>query len=323
MPTAHWTAFKHNPDRIGATNREAHIPKKGNSVGTMESMQTGKRKPSAVIAELASQLEETTKRLELANKRQKLAINAINAAANFITCPISGKVPLEPVMAEDGRFYDRADIQTHIDNAENGTLRSPVSGAPMGSTLMPYVEIQNNLHALIDSGLVEGDAAERLEKLRLDIATKEAEAGDTAAMCRLSVWYFYGRNGLQKDEKLAYEWCSKAGDLFDVAGMAYQGLQLYKGFGVDKDEVAGVSLLHMAAYNGNAYACYLLGNEYFLGDSGLAKNDKKAKYWLRKAVELSQDDKKDSCALPEDKIVDDCKRMLRTLQGDSVITAQI
>ena len=89
-------------------------------------------------------------------------------------------------MAEDGRVYNRADIQKHIDNAD-GNLRSPVTGAPMGPTLVPAVQVQNSLHALIEGGAVEDDSAERLKKV---IETrKKAEAGDTEAMCDLSDWY--------------------------------------------------------------------------------------------------------------------------------------
>jgi len=174
------------------------------------------------------------------NKRRKSAMDEI--VKEFI-CPISLELPVEPVTAEDGRVYNRADIQKHIDNADDDNLRSPVTGAPMGPTLVPAVQVQNTLHALIESGAVEDDSGERLKKV---IAMKKkAEAGDPKAMCYLSDCYYGGIIGLHPDFEQSYSWCSKAAALNDVSGIADKGYHLYMGLGVDKDQVTGSTLLGM------------------------------------------------------------------------------
>jgi len=268
-------------------------------------MAPGKRKTVAGVSAELSAAEETS-------KRRKSVIDAV--AKEFI-CPISLELPVEPVTAEDGRVYNRADIQKHIDNADDDNLRSPVTGAPMGPTLVPAVQVQNTLHALIESGAVEDDSGERLKKV---IAMKKkAEAGDPKAMCHLSDWYYSGRNGLHQDMKLSYEWASKAADLNRVEGIAYKGEHLYKGLGVDKDEVTGGTLLGIAAGKDNASSCYFLGYEFYKGTRGLPQDHKLAKYWLRKALELNQDDEKNNGPDLADGTIDDCKKMLEELDGES------
>mmetsp|Transcript_3978 Transcript_3978/g.9095 ORF Transcript_3978/g.9095 Transcript_3978/m.9095 type:complete len:269 (+) Transcript_3978:853-1659(+) len=263
-------------------------------------MAPGKRK--ATVPQLKAELSAEKE----TNKRRKSAMDEI--VKEFI-CPISLELPVEPVTAEDGRVYNRADIQKHIDNADN--LRSPVTGAPMGPTLVPAVQVQNSLHALIEGGEVEDDSAGRLKEFTA--TRKKAEAGDTEAMCDLSECYFCGMNGLHKDDKQAYAWCSKAADLDCALGMAYKGFHLYRGRGVDIDIAAGAALVGVAAGRDNALACYNLGVEYYDGDSGLPKNHTLAKYWLTKALELNQDDEKNTGVDLRDIIIEICERKLGEL----------
>mmetsp|Transcript_30687 Transcript_30687/g.67977 ORF Transcript_30687/g.67977 Transcript_30687/m.67977 type:complete len:273 (-) Transcript_30687:230-1048(-) len=268
-------------------------------------MAPGKRKTVAGVSAELSKSEET-------NKRHKAAIDA--TVKEFL-CPISLELPVEPVTAEDGRVYNRAGIQKHIDNADDDNLRSPVTGAPMGPTLVPAVQVQNTLHALIESGAVEDDSAERLKQFTA--TKKKAEDGDPDAMCDLGGWYYEGSNGLHKDYKQAYVWASKATALNHVPGMANKGMMLYRGRGVDEDKVAGAALLGIAAGRDDVFACYYLGDEYYTGGSGLPKDHKLAKYWLRKALELNQDDEKNNGPDLADGTIDDCKKMLEELDGES------
>jgi len=271
-------------------------------------MAPGKNK---IAADSEAEEESSASESKATEKRCKSAMAEI--AKEFV-CPISLELPVVPVTAEDGRVYNRADIQKHIDSAEDDNLRSPVTGSPMGPTLVPAVQVQNTLHALIESGVVDDDSGERLKKV---IAMKKkAEAGDPEAMCDLSKWYVAGSNGLHKDDKQAYVWCSKAADSYCFDGMAGKGMMLYHGQGVDQDEVAGTALLVMAACNDHPFACYFLGHEYYYGISGLPQDHKLAKYWLRKAHDLVQDDGIRSTCMTDDDF-EDCETMLKELEGAS------
>jgi len=272
-------------------------------------MAPGKNK---IAADSEAEEESSASESKATEKRCKSAMAEI--VKEFI-CPISLELPVEPVTAEDGRVYNRADIQKHIDNANDDNLRSPVTGAPMGSTLVPAVQVQNTLHALIEGGAVEDDSAERLKQFTA--TKKKAEDGDPDAMCDLGGWYYEGSNGLHKDYKQAYVWASKATALNHVPGMANKGMMLYRGRGVDEDKVAGAALLVMAACNDHAYACYFLGVEYFDGDSGLPEDHKLAEYWLSKAVDLNQDDEKNTGLALNDEVLVECKRMLKELEEDA------
>ena len=53
--------------------------------------------------------------LEAQHKRAKGAINSI---AKEYVCPIALELPVDPVTAEDGRVYNRSDIQKHIDQSK-------------------------------------------------------------------------------------------------------------------------------------------------------------------------------------------------------------
>ena len=109
----------------------------------------------------------TSSPLEAQHKRAKGAINSI---AKEYVCPIALELPVDPVTAEDGRVYNRADIQKHIDNSKckkyDGSeefeymyrdLRSPMTKEPMGPKLFPAIQVRNSIRALIDSGAIDGD----------------------------------------------------------------------------------------------------------------------------------------------------------------------
>ena len=73
--------------------------------------------------ELSDGLENEDKRgLENEHKRQKTAIDAI---VKEYLCPLSLELPVEPVTAEDGRVYNRADIAKHIENVGGGQPAQP------------------------------------------------------------------------------------------------------------------------------------------------------------------------------------------------------
>ena len=214
--------------------------------------------------------------------------SAINAAAREFLCPISFSLPIDPVVAEDGRVYNRADIQQHIDTIQNSQrrkmLRSPITNEPMGSKLLPAVQVRNSIRALIDSGSVEGDIAENWKVV--DDTRTAADNGDTDAMHTLALWLSWGSHGLQKDDVVAYDWLEKAAALGCIKSLAMQGERLLAGRngGGKKDKVEGAFLLGIAAAKGSEYAAFTVGKRHYHGRDGFPRNWQVAKYWLESFV---------------------------------------
>ena len=214
--------------------------------------------------------------------------SAINAAAREFLCPISFSLPIDAVVAEDGRVYNRADIQQHIDTVQSShrrkMLRSPITNEPMGPKLLPAVQIRNSIRALIDSGSVEGDIAENWKVV--DDTRTAADNGDTDAMHALALWLSWGSHGLQKNDVVAYDWLEKAAALGCIKSLAMQGERLLTGRngGDKKDKVEGAFLLGIAAAKGSEYAAFTVGKRHYHGRDGFPRNLQVAKHWLESFV---------------------------------------
>ena len=68
----------------------------------------------------------------------------------------------DPVTAEDGRIYERTEIQRHIDQrAAAGSLRSPMTNEPMGPKLLPSAQTRSMIRTLVRTGAIGDDKAAR------------------------------------------------------------------------------------------------------------------------------------------------------------------
>ena len=73
-----------------------------------------------------------------------------------ITCPITAALPVVPVLAEDGRIYERAAIKRWISTK----ARSPITNAPMGAHLAEASATTRPLVlSAIENGVVDDDSA--------------------------------------------------------------------------------------------------------------------------------------------------------------------
>eukprot|EP00563_Minutocellus_polymorphus_P015497 CAMPEP_0181055144 /NCGR_PEP_ID=MMETSP1070-20121207/19051_1 /TAXON_ID=265543 /ORGANISM="Minutocellus polymorphus, Strain NH13" /LENGTH=317 /DNA_ID=CAMNT_0023134453 /DNA_START=112 /DNA_END=1065 /DNA_ORIENTATION=+ len=263
--------------------------------------------------------------IECEHKRQKKAIDAI---VKEYSCPLSLELPVEPVTAEDGRVYNRADISRHIENAKNGdnddggndddddddddgngdeykNLRSPVTNEKMGPKLVPAIQVQNMIRALVESKAVDDASIEHWRKV--DTVRNKAINGDPVSMAILSGWFFDGDNGLFEDYEMSYSWVKKAADLENSRAKADVGYMLYNGNGVERNPTEAALYLGMAAAMGAPNGAYYLARFYFEGrdDVGcFAKDNGKARYWLIKALGNFGDDAKGQ------KLAEDLKKLL-------------
>ena len=213
---------------------------------------------------------------------------AINEWADELACPITQELPVDPVTAEDGRVYERQAMEEWLRSKAGQAIRSPVTNEPMGTKLLPAVQVRNTIKGMVQSGAISGDKAEawkRRIKEEEKVAEKRrrAEAGEARAMFNLGCWYRFGDKGLAQDYAQALEWYKRGADLDDPTCTANLGQMYALGQGTARDDVQGMMLLGHAAGLGSEGACYILGCYCEEGDHGLPKDPMQTRRWYRKS----------------------------------------
>ena len=210
---------------------------------------------------------------------------SINDAAKEFICPITHELPVQPVMAKDGKIYEREAIVEWF--ARKAT--SPSTGKVIDTELVPVVPVRNTIESLIQTGVIEGEIAEAWQKsLEFEKRVKEmrakAEGGDGEAMQWMGVSYTYGQS-VAKDEAQARAWFERSAAARHPPGMANFGQCLLSGIGGPQDILLGLVNVTEAAHLGSAMGACILGEVFFRGSFGLPKDLVRARFWLKKVVE--------------------------------------
>ena len=220
--------------------------------------------------------------------REKKMRESINGVAAELRCPITQELPFDPVIAEDGKIYERKAILEWFSKKDRPI--SPSTGAVIGKKLLPAVQTKNTIEMLVKSGAIEGELAtawtEKLEqgKLVKEMRAK-AEGGDGESMWLLGVWYDQGSNGLPEDKAQARAWYERSAAARDPCGTATLGHCLLDGLGGPQNTVFGVMNVTQAAELGADVGAYFLGYAFFRGAYGLPKDSVRARYWLKKVAD--------------------------------------
>lgn len=220
--------------------------------------------------------------------------SAIDQAADDFLCPISQELPVDPVVAEDGRIYERTEIERHIEQRE-GSLRSPMTNKPMGKKLLPSAQTRSMIRTLVRTGAIGGDKAARWEERlkeeeELQTWRREAEGGDGDAIFRLGIAQCARTHGLKQDVAAAYGWYKKGADLGHASCMAHAGSYLGLGKGVEQNRGHGIHLVTGAAWKGSRVASYMLGMWFDEGWHRMPKDAAQAKYWYARAADGALND---------------------------------
>jgi len=229
------------------------------------------------------------------HKRLKKAIKSIS---DELLCPITRHLPFDPVMAEDGRIYERDAIEEHIRKAaqeEKGDLKSPCTNEKMGTKLFSATQVHATIEHLVKSQAIDKNLIDAWfiswmtqaeQKKVVERQKGKARKGDPKAMFALGQCYSTGKRGVvKKSRETACKWWQRAADKGHATAMACFACCLLSGDGVPKNEQQGMHLMTLAAERGSAHACKSLGLWYFDGSFGLPKDRVKALYWLKKASE--------------------------------------
>ena len=235
------------------------------------------------------QAEQDKENAELANRQAKMRESIKGIAAEYV-CPLTLELPVDPVMAKDGRIYERSHILAWL--SRNAT--SPVTREPMGTELTPVPLIRNSIEKLVSSGAIEGDIAEawqkasakkRADETKVKETREKAEGGDAEAMYELGMCYQFGGCGLARDEAQARAWLERSAAARNPKGMACFGRNLLLGIGGPRDNALGFVNVTAAAELGSDFGAYLLGIAFSNGVYSLPKDPVRARYWLKKVVD--------------------------------------
>jgi len=217
---------------------------------------------------------------------------AIDEMADELVCPITQELPVEPVIAEDGRIYEKAAIEVWFASREGQELKSWVTNEPMGVRLFPAVQARTTIRNMVQSGALTGPKADAWKKRiedeeRVAELRRKAEGGDAAAMMNLHFAYRDADHGLQKDEKQAFYWAKRAADQSHVGGLTELADCYALGIGTDENEARALFMYARAADRGSEIACYAVAQANRLGLLGLEKDPMEATKWYHKMAQCS------------------------------------
>ena len=225
---------------------------------------------------------------EEVSPQEKKMRASINDVAADLLCPITQELPLEPVIAKDGKIYERNAILEWF-SKKDGDATSPSTGKVIDTELVPAVQVRNTIESLIKSGAIEGELAEAwTKKLELAKEVKEirakAEGGDGGAMYNIGIYYEYGMNGVAQDIAQARAWYERGAAVRDRSCLAKMGMRQV--IGLDGPPNIGLGILNIteAAHLGSDYGAFLLGEWFFKGELGLPKDPARARFWLQQVA---------------------------------------
>lgn len=213
--------------------------------------------------------------------------SSINESIEELICPITHELPVEPVLAEDGKVYERSAIETWLQKNQ----RSPSTNEAIGNRLTPATQIKNIIEFMVKSEALPDDKVNAWKKrvaeqeAVAELRTK-AEAGDAQAAYQLGKWLEFGRNNLCKDYAKAfamYLLSSKGGNAEAMGGLANF---YYYGWGVQRNDALALRWAAAGVALNNGRAMMTLGDMYVHGLAGLPKDQEEGFKLLLRGAEL-------------------------------------
>ena len=224
---------------------------------------------------------------------QKRTVEQAELTQRFL-CPISQKLPVDPVTAEDGHTYDKGPLQEWFAQHPGTHCRSPLTNEPMAKKFVPAYAVRSALELLVEQGIVADDALgewkeqiDKREKERrcFQILMGEATQGTKPdAMFAIGLAYRDGA-GVEKDDAKATEWFTKASRLGHATATAALGVRYLQDCDAQPAEPArGMLELARAAMLGSEHAACVLAWSLSLGLHDLKCDHKAAIWWFKQSL---------------------------------------
>lgn len=230
------------------------------------------------------------RRKVIANNQDPVLGSALNQVLQQFICPITKELPINPVVAEDGKIYEKSAIEHLI--GQNKLI---------GTKLVPVVHVRNTIKNIIRSGAIVDNKSRRkakkwLKKIehvqKIEYTKARAISGSCAeAMTTLGCWHTHGMNGFERDDLEAFSWFRKAADYGHVKTMVLVGCCLLRDngsiTGVPQNIPEALYYITLAAQNGSDVGAYNIGLVYANGLYGVKRNAELGTFWLSKVVDGS------------------------------------
>ncbi len=220
---------------------------------------------------------------------------AFDNVVAMLTCPISRRLPLKPVVAADGRMYERESIQAWFQhgNTDGHMLdkrRSPMTNAPMGTSLVDCCQhVGRIIECVADSGCIEEElrdeyveAQMREERERLELLKRRVKRGEGEAALALAKIYSLGSRYTARNERKRVYWLEKGRPIHCTCECILGYLYVRGSEEVEANYVAAVQLLQSACDRGSEHAAYYMGQLFAAGECGLKKDACRAAYYFRR-----------------------------------------
>mgnify|MGYP001347670484 CR=1 FL=1 len=250
--------------------------------GLTEKLESTKKRALEQDKEIQKKDVVISSKTQRISELEKDMTSSHNALADMFLCPITKELPVDPVLAADGKIYERAKIEEWL--AKHDT--SPATGEKMKDTVLTAASsvVTGTIDFLLKCNAVDEQKKKTLKtklvnEQKLKELKSKAEAGDYDAMCDLGFAYRDGQFGLAKDKKEEENWFRRS-----AQGRNRRGMSVYGGLLVDKGNRKGDLILGMHYLTRTAtecrYSAYRIGCAYHEATLGLPKDLHQARYYL-------------------------------------------
>lgn len=158
-------------------------------------------------------------------------------------------------------------VNSNVDYVENSNPNQPIQ---LSEADMLFAQAQAAFEA--------GDA-----KSAVDLCGRAATLGNADAQFNMAIFYYNG-DGVQKNDKISFEWLQKAAAQRHPAATRQVAVCYEKGIGTKKDPKLAVDYYKKSADLGDYNAEYKVGTAYYRG-IGVVPDYEQAVIWYRRAAD--------------------------------------
>ena len=269
--------------------------KKGGGRGKKRAAVEQQEEEDGTSASTALSVDSPVASSSIAEEKAK-RVKVVSNISKHLLCPITQELMVDPVLAEDGRTYERLAIVKWL--ATKSTSPLDPSCSIDASQLRPNRAVKEAIEELVESGELDdevcADYMRRKEALSLEHAQElydegkveeAAELGLPEAQGDMAERYQWGKDGVTKDLVKCVEWAKKAAAGGDLGGQFHLGFAYDKGEGgLEKDYVLALKWYKKAAEQGDVDSMVNIGLLYKTGGHGVTKNKATAVSWFRKSA---------------------------------------